>query len=204
MMTFDTKKMSGDEWLFIRGYCAAVARDYDLLQIIRGLVAPNFRVKSICDAIKLGRQLLEMQNQVIADLYSAAVKHGSQPPPGDEKVPYELIAEVFTQSFFKIIDSDTKDVLVIDEKQARHDGWSSGHPEDWEAALSALKEIHAQKLKNKTTAESIIVSALFKLFSAFQAGHFSGSVWPPQNYAENEDWDEDYDDYYDSDYGSSN
>jgi hypothetical protein len=201
VITFDVNKMSEDEWAFIRCYCAAVARDYDLMQIIRALVAPDFHVKPFYAAVQLGQQLLALQNQTVEKLYQLGDKHGLLRPNVNE-TPYELIAEVFTQSFFKIVDSATKSVLVLDKTQQQHDGWSSGHPLDWQSAVHALQEIHTQKLKTKNAAESIFMTALFKLFSSFPS-NMSGAVWPPTNLNAADDWSYDDDDEEDGFYDDS-
>lgn len=163
MITFDSKKMSDDEWQFIKFYCSAVERDYDLMQIVRALLSPDFRVKPFYTAVELGLQLHALQKDKIAELYKIGEEHGHKPAPTD--TPPELIAEVFTQSFFKIVDSETKSVLILDKNLQKHDGWSSGHPAAWQDAIYALQEIHTHKLQAKNTAESIFISALFKLFA---------------------------------------
>lgn len=182
--------MSDDEWRFIRFYCSAVARDYDLLQIIRALIAQDFNIKPLYTAIELGTRLYALQNTKIEELYKLGEKYGCNSE--QTTTPPELIAEVFTQSFFKIVDSETKSVLILDKNMQKHDGWSSGQPVDWQQAIHAMQEIHAQKLQSKNTAESIFVSALFKLFALLPKG-FSQQTWP-QQFDDSDDWEYEDDD----------
>lgn len=195
MITFDSTKMSDDEWHFIRFYCTAVARDYDLIQIVRALADHKFHVKPFYTAVKLGLKLHKLQTHKIEQLREIGKKYGHD-LPDETAAPPELIAEVFTQSFFKIVDSETKAVLILDKNLQKHDGWSSGHPNDWQHAIYALQEIHEQKLKTKNTAESIFISALFKLFSILPKG-LSPNSWPQPDYAQDE-WDDDEEDDYNS------
>lgn len=198
MIAFDVKKMSDDEWNFIRLYCSAVRQDYYLMQIICALLSPDFDIKKVNEAVRFGLQLQEQQEQVVQQIYDVGEKYGHKRPTTDN-APYELIAEVFTKSFFKLIDSATKSVIVLDKKATQHDGWSSGNPADWQSAIHDMQEIHVQKLQSKSAAESILVSALFNLFSLLPK-NFPLSNWGHPDYAEEgyDDWDEDSD-YFDDD-----
>lgn len=201
MIAFDSHKMSSDEWNFIRLYCAAVERDYDLIQIICSLVHPNFHVKTLYAAIQLGLQMYQEQCKVVNQLLQLGEKHTNKKIVLD-KTPTESIADIFTKSFFKIIDSETKSIFISDKKLAQHDGWSSGHPAEWQRALHDIQKLHGQNIKTKNTAHSAIMSALFNLFSVFPQS-FPFKNWKPQAYEPGLDWDyceeDEYDD--DADYG---
>lgn len=157
---FDYEKMSNDEKQFIRSYCLAVQRDYDMLKIIHGLMDTK-QLGLLCPvkATECGREIFRMQKELCAKL------EGKPLDAPDALAAPEQIATIFTQSFFKLVDSETKSVFITDKGLPNHDGWSSGHPLNWQNMLKSLTEIHAQAASKKITDHSSLLNALINLFN---------------------------------------
>lgn len=187
-VTFDFAKMSPDEKQFIRTYCFALQRDYDMLQIIRGLMSPaGLHVVCAVMAAKHALQLRKMQQTFCKKIETVGVKFRvGKAEPKDELATPEQIATIFTQSFFKLVDSDTKKALVTDKNLPDHDGWSSGHPFDWQQTLKSLQEIQTQQLKEKLPGHNAIINALLNLFDILP------NKLSKQKWEEEEQWDDDY------------
>lgn len=203
MPAFDQSKLSSDEWQFIRLYCFSVQREYDLIQIVQALIDPGFGIESVSAAVVIAKKMYAEQVKFVDRLYETGSKH-LKAKPQDEPTAPELIATIFTQSFFKLVDSKTKKALVTDKNMPQHDGWSSGHPLDWQTAIYNLQEIHKQKLKSSQLAENIFITALLKLFSILPPD-FANNAWlineypMPDEYYEEDDDDEEEDEYYGQD-----
>jgi hypothetical protein len=195
MSAFDSTKMSADEFGFIRIYCAAVKKDYDLLTTMRGLMRPeNLEVVCPLEATRLAEQLRDMQVSYCAELESRGTVKVSKKKE-EAGATLDQIAEVFTQSFFKLVHSETKKVFITDKGLPDHDGWSSGHPAHWQHMLHSLKAIYAQKMQNDAAANGLMISALLKLFSILPA-EFNSKNYKFEQYEDDEWDDEDPDDGY--------
>jgi len=196
MSGFDQTKMSPDERQFIRTYCIAIQRDYDLLQIIRGLLSSDglsltcaIRATELAKTIH-GQQLFYCSK--FAALGAKFVTSAKMAANKKDDTPIELVANIFTQSFFKLVDSETKKVLITDKNLPSHDGWSSGHPADWQQMIKSMQEIHEQKLQTNQPSNSALVNALLKLFFMLPP------VLPIKKWAEEED-DLEPSEYYEDD-----
>lgn len=198
MSVFDSTKMSADEFKFIKLYCTVVKKDYDMLTTMRGLMRQeNLEVVCVVEATRLAEQLCEMQRSCCAELESRGTVKPRKKQEEDGAT-LDQIAEVFTQSFFKLVHSETKKVFITDKGLPNHDGWSSGHPSHWQHMLHSLKAIYAQKLQNDAPANGLMVSALLKLFSILPA-EFNNKNYKFDKY-EDDDWDDEDpadDDYFD-------
>jgi hypothetical protein len=194
MPVFDQARMSPDERQFIRTYCITLQREYDLLQIIRGLLDPdNFGVPCVITASKLAKKLYAEQLDFVARLYAVGEKSGNRPPTKKDITPPELVATIFTQSFFKLVDSETKQVFITDKALPPHDGWSSGHPIDWQHSVNSMHEIYKQKLQSKKLSENVLVNALLKLFSILPT-NLPPKVWADDDELyDDEEWADDED-----------
>lgn len=191
MSTFNYAKMSKDERQFIRMYCMTLQQEYDLLQIIRGLMAPSglaitCTVSAARHAVKLHKMQKTFHKKVL--VAGAAFRLSDNKDNTDLATP-EQIASIFTQSFFKLVDSDTKKALLTDKNLPSHDGWSSGHPIEWQQMIKSLQEIHAQQLQEKVSGHSAVINALLNLFNILPA-KLADKKWE-----EEDDWG----DYYDED-----
>jgi hypothetical protein len=100
-------------------------------------------------------------------------------------------------SFFKLVDGETKKVLITDKGLPTHDGWSSGHPADWQNTIKALQEIHAVSNPSPDVPIGLLLQALLKLF-AHMPKNKTGS-WEKIEEEEYEEWDDDEDDDYNDD-----
>lgn len=193
---FDSTKMSADEFGFIRLYCAAVKKDYDLLTTVRGLMRPdNLEIACAVEATRLAEELRNMQLSYCSELEACGTAKASKKKEEDG-ASLDQIAEVFTQSFFKLVHSETKKVFITDKGLPDHDGWSSGHPNYWQQMLHSLKAIYAQKKHNESNENGLMISALLKLFSILPAEFNSKKYELELNQYEDDEWDEDPDDDY--------
>jgi hypothetical protein len=114
-----------------------------------------------------------------------------------KKVKAEQVAEIFTLSFFKIVDPHLKNAFLSDKNMPTHDGWSSGHPTDWQQTLKTLSEIYKQKAEQHDGPVGPFLQALLKLFAAM----------PSKSWVDEDSEDEvedDYDDDYDDDDSDDN
>lgn len=188
MPVFDQTKMSPDERQFIRTYCITVQREYDFLQIIRGLLDPdNFNVACVPLAARLAKQLYAEQLKFVDRLCEVGSKHTTIKTK-KYVTPPELVATIFTQSFFKLVDAETKQVFITDKALPAHDGWSSGHPIDWQHAVQSMNKIHEQKLQSKKLSDNVLINALLKLFSVLPTN------LPPKIWADDDEMYDDDDD----------
>ena len=193
---FSKESMSPDEWQFIRSYCASVQRHYELLQLVRVLMNPDWLgVKCPITASRLANSLANLQQDFNAKIEHLGQKKKKIKP--DKGVQPEQIAEVFTLSFFKIVDPLTKQVFLTDKGVPTHDGWSSGHPTDWQYTVKSLQEIYEQKVSQNDAPGGLLLQALLKIFSALPS-----KAWiedSGEGEYEEEEYDEDEDDGYDDD-----
>lgn len=193
---FNKAEMSPDEWQFIRAYCLTVQKHYDLITIVRALMRPdNLAVKCPIAASRLALKLHALQKEQCAKIEALA------PPKrksyASEKVRDEDIADIFMISFFKLVDGETKKVLVTDKGLPTHDGWSSGHPADWQNTIKSLQELHAASSPSPDVPVGLLLQALLKLF-AHMPKNKTGN-WEKIEEEEYEEWDEDEDDDYNDD-----
>lgn len=168
-MLFNKEQMSPDEWQFIRAYCYAVQRHYDLLQIIRVLMHPDWLgVKCPTTATRIAKELHNMQADCDSRLEEIGAKHAIKPFEKfkPKKAKAENVAEVFTLSFFKIVDPHLKQAFLANSSAPKHDGWSSGHPTDWQQTLKSLNEIYKQKVEQHEGPIGPFLQSLLKLFAA--------------------------------------
>lgn len=188
MATLDKENMSPDEWQFIRAYCLSVQRYYDLLHLARALMHPDWlAVKCPTRASKLATQLFDMQQDFCKQI--EALDRGVKPKKRkkDSGASAEQVAEVFTLSFFKIVDPATQKVFLTDKGVPKHDGWSSGHPTDWQHTIRSLQEIYAQKAANNQGPGGLLLQALLKIFAALP-----GNTWSDIDDDEDDDRDDTY------------
>jgi hypothetical protein len=183
MTHFDSTKMSDDEYSFIRLYCLTVKADYSLIQTIKHITAPtNLGVTNIADAASLAVKLHVMERE-----FCATIEELGQPtkrPSKKDEVTAAQVAAVFTQSFFKLVDSATKKAIVSDAGALLHDGWSSGHPMQWQQVLKSLNAMHVQK-KHEKFGSSGIINTLLNLLSILP----KENAW--QEYDDDDGWEDD-------------
>ena len=201
MQHFDSTKMSNDEYEFIRLYCNVIKRDYPVIVKINYLTDPaNLGVANIVDAALLAEKLRALEQEYAAKIEACGVVSEKAAAKYSDTVSHKQIATVFTQSFFKIVDSTTKHALIIDKAEPKHDGWSSGHPSQWQQVIKSLNDIYNQK-EDKTDfgGATGIVNALLNLFSIlpkYGASYKQHHDFYDTEYDEWEEYDED-DDYFD-------
>lgn len=202
-MLFDKDQMSPDEWQFIRAYCYSVQKHYDRLQTIRVLMNPDWlAVRCPTTATRMAQQLHTMQEDCDSRLEEIGAKHAIkqfEKFKQKKKTKPEQVAEVFTLSFFKIVDPHLKKAFLADKTMPTHDGWSSGHPSDWQQTLKALSEIYKQKAEKTDGPIGPFLQSLLKLFAALP----SKSWVEDENAVEEDDeYLDEYDD--DDDFGPDN
>lgn len=195
MPAFDTSKMSSDEFKFIRAYCGAVRRDYNDIESALAL-ASRGELAIVCpfQAVKLAKELRKMQHEFEDRLATIGAQFTGKPKETLllPAVPsFDEIGRIFAMSFFKVVDSETKSVIMLTVNDLSHDGWSSGRPSDWQYTLKSLYDI--QKQKNSTgSIGGMIFSKLFKLFIALKSPQNLPDPYEEEYY----DDEEDDDDYY--------
>ena len=203
MSIFDSTKMSDDEWRFIRLYCATIRVEYELIQIIRALMRPaSLGIKCPTQATRLAAKLYGLQQEQCAKIEALGAKDGAGTAANKattEKATVQEIAAIFTMSFFKLLDGETKKVFLTDKGLPDHDGWTSGHPNDWQHSVAALHAVH--KAIN-TQPASLFMQAILTLFAASKAS--TNKLFSEQSksaYADEpeDDDDEDEDDDEDND-----
>jgi hypothetical protein len=187
---FKKENMSPDEWQFIKAYCASVQKNYEMIQSIRALMNPDWlNVKCPVAATKMAKKLCAMQKKYCNKIEKLGqIKKNKAKKPQDG-VSAEDVAEVFTISFFKIVDPATKKVFLTDKGVPAHDGWSSGHPADWQYAVKSLQEIHKQELSDSAES-SLLLQALLKIFALMP--YKKPTKW--QEESSYDDWQEEEDD----------
>lgn len=170
MSIFDSTKMSDDEWRFIRLYCATIRVEYELIQIIRALMRPaSLGIKCPTQATRLAVKLYGLQQEQCAKIEALGAKDGAGAAINKatiEKATVQEVANIFTLSFFKLLDGETKKVFLTDKGLPDHDGWTSGHPNDWQQSVAALHAVH--KAIN-TQPASLFMQAILTLFAASKA-----------------------------------
>lgn len=190
---FNKELLSADERKFISTYCVSVQRNYDMLTIARALMHPDqLAVKCPVVASRLAKQLNDLQQEQCAKL--EALRPTKRKKWADFPT-HEDIAEIFTISFFKLVNGTTKKVFVTDKNLPTHDGWSSGHPAEWQQTIKSLQELHTIGQPLANTPISLFLSALLKLFAAPTKNN-KLSDWGKSYDAKFEfvdDWDEDED-----------
>lgn len=196
---FDTTKMSADEFQFIRAYCAAARREYYSISTAIALTDPA-ELGLICPftVTKIAIGLQGMYREVAHELAEIGQRHLPARHPADCRptlVPtIDEVGQIFSVSFFKLVDAATQSSIVTSQNKGKHDGWSSGRPTDWQHSLKSLCEIQKQRPDHN----SAISIAVQKLFSIFMSYKFSDN----KKFPELDDYDDDdYDDdnYYDVD-----
>lgn len=195
---FDTARMSGDEYRFIREYCTAVRREYNEISTAISLADPEdlglicpFKIAKI--AIGFQGMYREYAHK-FADIGARNLPGKSTKDCTPTFVPtLDQIGYIFSVSFFKIIDSATKLSIVTASNKSPHDGWSSGRPTDWQYSLKSLYDIQVQK----KSSDFNLGVAFSKLFSIFISQKFSVSSSVPED--DYDDYDDDEDDGYDDD-----
>lgn len=192
---FDKEKLSADEWQFIRLYCRSVQKHYDVIDTIQWISHPdNLAVVCPVAATRLAVKLEQLQKEQCGKLESLVAKLRRVPP----EPSLSDIADIFALSFFKLVDGNTKKVFITDKNLPTHDGWSSGHPADWQRALKSLQEIQ-QTIKTEPDAPaSLFLAALLKLFSGNHTQ--KNTNWHKTDYGQAADYDDgDWEDEYDDD-----
>jgi hypothetical protein len=188
---FNKAQMSPDEWQFIRAYCMTIQKHYDVITIVRALMHPDkLAVKCSITASRLALKMHELQKEQCAKI--EALAPSKRKSYAAEKVRDEDIADIFMISFFKLVDGETKKVLVTDKGLPTHDGWSSGHPADWQNTIKALQEIHFATKPGPDVPVSLFLQALLKLFAKMPKNKTDG--WEKSEEEEYEEWDEDDED----------
>jgi len=190
---FNKDKMSPDEWQFIKAYCLTVKKYYDALTLIRALMHPDqLAVMCPVTASRLALKLYELQKEQCDKI--EALGTNKRKKFAADKISDEDIADIFMISFFKLVDGETKKVLVTDKGLPSHDGWSSGHPADWQNTIKSLHEIHTANKLNKNVPTSLFLDALLKLFAGMPKN--KSADWEKVESEEYVDW---YDEYEEDD-----
>lgn len=199
MPAFDTSKMSADEFKFIRAYCGAVRREYSEIETALALSARG-ELSIVCpfSAAKLAKELRKMQDEFCEKLaeigaqFANVDKAALLAPP----VPsFDEIGRIFAMSFFKVVDSETKAVVMLTVTDSSHDGWSSGRPSDWQYTLKSLYDI--QKQQNASGFPGgIVFSKLFKLFTSLKAPQSLPDPYEEEDYEDEDDEDDYYDQFF--------
>jgi|LakMenEpi03Aug12_release.lakeMendotaPanAssembly.Ray.scaffolds.fasta_scaffold462165_1 hypothetical protein len=215
MASFDTAKMSADEWQFIHTYCRTLQKEYYMLQTILGLMAPKgLHIKCALEATSKAGKLYELQTEYCKKIEQL----GGVTEETREPVKPALLANIFVASFFKLVDSETKKVFITDKGLPAHDGWSSGHPADWQQTIHSLQQLHEQNSAEGKTKHGTLLGIILNLFlsgpkhdkpaadayehTATNADTFEAS--PDYDYEEEyeEEYSEDDDSDYDGDISS--
>jgi hypothetical protein len=167
MQYFDSTKMSADEFNFIRLYCNTVKKDYALIEHVKTLTDPNnIGLTNIIDASLAAKKLHNLQSEYCAKIEACGVVNPRLEKKYSDSVTYTQIAHVFTQSFFKLVDSKTKHALLVSKNTPEHDGWSSGHPSQWQQVITSLNDIYVKKNTGKlSTGYSGLINTLIELFN---------------------------------------
>lgn len=188
---FDTTKMSSDEFRFIRAYCAAVRQDYYAISAAIALTDPA-ELNLVCPftTAKLAIGLQGLYRECAHKLAEVGARHLNK--PAKDCLPtinpsIEAVGQIFTLSFFKILDSKTKSVISTPANKTPHDGWSSGRPEDWQHSIKSLHSIQTQTSGPNSGA---VFSKLFSMFISYTVSSSSAADY------DDYDYDDDEDDYY--------
>lgn len=195
MPPFDTSKMSTDEFKFIRTYCSAIKRQYDEIDTAL-TISMRDELAITCPflAAKLAKSLNQLQLECADKLATIGAKFLEKDK--DKILPqyspsFDEIGRIFSMSFFKLVDSETKFVLALAPNGQKHDGWSSGRPTDWQHSLKSLYDIQKQLAATDFNA-GMIFSKLFKLFTSLHTPQSFPDPYEEEYYDEEDD-----DDYYD-------
>jgi hypothetical protein len=186
MQHFDSTKMSDDEYSFIKLYCTTVRADYPLIATIKHITDPtNLGVTNIIDAAEVATKIHAMEREFCAVIESLGSPTKRASKKSDLATPTQ-IAEIFTQSFFKLVDSSTKKAIVSYSGTPMHDGWSSGHPLQWQQVIKSLHDMQSQQKKQDNSGSSGIINALLNLLSVFPNSTHSWHEY--DEYDENDDY----------------
>jgi hypothetical protein len=196
MQHFDSSKMSDDEYSFIKLYCATVKNDYYLILRLNQLTDPaNLGITNVVDAAILAKKLQKMQTEYCNKIEACGTVSKKLAEKYKDEVSHKQIAYVFTQSFFKLIDASTKNALLVDKNTPAHDGWSSGHPSQWQQVIKSLNDVYLQKqAEDAANPQTTIITALINLFSILPKNIKNGKAHYTFYDMEENDWEE-YDEY---------
>lgn len=162
MAAFNKSKMSADEWQFIHTYCKTLQKDYYLLQMAAGLMAPKgLAIKCPAEATAKAKKLQQLQSTYCNRIEALGTLRKDKK---DDTVTAAMLANIFVASFFKLVDSETKQVFITNKGLPAHDGWSSGHPADWQQTIHSLKELHDQTSGENQTKHGTLFNIIFNLF----------------------------------------
>ena len=193
-------EMSGTEILFVQKYVRALKRDFDLLQTVFQLMNPKeTAISDVVTATNMALALEKYGEEFEAQLRTLDAKHKFVHGKSSEWPPVDLLADLFSLSFFKVV-TKTPGVKVA------HAGWFSGEPENWAAVFDDPEAPNQQNMLSSLPESFFtdLTKAAKKFFggaSFFSElfGHFhsppSSNVWPIP-----EEYDEDYEDDEDEEY----
>jgi hypothetical protein len=152
---FNPNKLSVAEFQFIKTYVAAMKRDYDVLASVMHLMDPKkLGVRCIVQATDLAYELQNMQLDFEAGLREIAEHHTFKNAPAKPSPTTDEVADLFTLSFFKVVEKTPKG--------SKDDGLFSGEPDSWQQVFKSLQDASKHhKLKDMM---SFYAKALFNLF----------------------------------------
>ena len=151
----DPNKLSSAEIKFIKTYVSAMKRDYDVLTSVMHCMDPKkLGVPCIVQATNLAYDLQELQFDFDAGLREVAGKHKFKHAPAKPSPTTDETADLFTLSFFKVIEKTVKG--------SKDEGLFSGEPDSWQAIFKNLQDANQHhKLKDLM---SFYTKSMFKLF----------------------------------------
>jgi hypothetical protein len=152
---FNPNKLSVAEVKFIKTYVAAIKRDYDVLASVLHLMDPEkLGVQSIVQATDLAYELQELHLDFDAGLRNVAGRHKFRHMPAKPSPTTDEVADLFTLSFFKVVEKTSKG--------SKDDGLFSGEPDSWQQVFKSLQ--NASKHHKLKDMMSFYTKALFNLF----------------------------------------
>ena len=151
----DQNKLSLTEIKFIKTYVSAMKRDYDVLTSVMHCMDPKkLGVPCIVQATDLAYDLQELQFDFDAGLREVAGRHKFKHAPAKPSPTTDETADLFTLSFFKVVEKTVKG--------SKDEGLFSGEPDSWQAVFKNLQDASQQhKLKDLM---SFYTKAMFKFF----------------------------------------
>jgi hypothetical protein len=152
---FDPNKLSMVEVKFIKTYVSAMKRDYDVLKTVMHCMDPEkLGIHCIVQATDLAYKLQELQFDFDAGLRDVASRHKFKHVLVKPSPTIDETADLFTLSFFKVIEKTVKG--------SKDEGLFSGEPDSWQAVFKSLQNANQHhKLKNLL---SFYTKAMFKFF----------------------------------------
>ena len=152
---FNPNKLSVVEIAFIKTYVAAMKRDYDVLSSVLHLMDPEkMGVRCIVQATDLAYALQELHFDFDAALRDVVSRRKFRHMPAKPSPTTDEVADLFTLSFFKVVEKTSKG--------SKDDGLFSGEPDSWQQVFKSLQDASKHhKLKDMM---SFYTKAILDLF----------------------------------------